>query len=73
LILPVHRKGAGFSRRSSLGEQHLAAARDSAVEEAVDEVFPKLTRRSVTSGTDREGWLRGRAAADLAPPHGTAR
>jgi hypothetical protein len=46
------------------------AARDSAVEDAVDEMFPELTKRSVTSGTDREGWLRGRAAADLAPLHG---
>ena len=46
------------------------AARDSAVDEAVDEMFPELTRHSVASGTDREGWLRGRATADLAPLHG---
>jgi Protein of unknown function (DUF2786) len=46
------------------------AARDSAVDQAADEMFPELTKRSVTSGSDREGWLRGRAAADLAPLHG---
>jgi hypothetical protein len=46
------------------------AARDSAVDQAVDEMFPELTRHSVASGTDREGWLRGRATADLAPLHG---
>jgi hypothetical protein len=43
------------------------AARDSAVEHAVDEMFPDLTRHSVTPGTDREGWLRGRATVDLPP------
>jgi Protein of unknown function (DUF2786) len=46
------------------------AARDSAVDQAVDEMFPERTRHSVASGTDREGWLRGRATADLAPLHG---
>jgi hypothetical protein len=46
------------------------AARDSAVDQAVDEMFPELTQHSVTSASDQEGWLRGRAAADLAPLHG---
>lgn len=46
------------------------AARHSAVDQAADEMFPELTMRSVASGTDREGWLHGRAAADLAPLHG---
>jgi hypothetical protein len=46
------------------------AARDSAVDQAADELFPELTQHSVTSATDREGWLRGRATADLAPLHG---
>jgi hypothetical protein len=46
------------------------AARDSAVDQAADEMFPELTMHSVASGTDREGWLRGRAVADLAPLHG---
>ena len=47
----------------------MLAARDSAVEQAVDEMFPALTKRAMTSATDREGWLRGRAAADLATLH----
>jgi hypothetical protein len=46
------------------------AARDSAVDQAAEELFPELTQHSVGSASDREGWLRGRAAADLAPLHG---
>ncbi len=45
------------------------AARDHAVDEAVAELFPELTRSTVTSARDQEGWLRGRAAADLATLH----
>jgi Protein of unknown function (DUF2786) len=46
------------------------AARESAVDQAVEELFPALTQRPVTSASDQEGWLRGRAAADLAPLYG---
>jgi Protein of unknown function (DUF2786) len=45
------------------------AARDHAVEEAVATMFPQLTHCAVRSGTDREGWLSGRRAADLASLH----
>ncbi|GAB3962114.1 DUF2786 domain-containing protein [Actinoallomurus acanthiterrae] len=42
------------------------AARDQAVDEAMHAMFPKLTGRRITAGTDREGWLSGQAAADRA-------
>jgi Protein of unknown function (DUF2786) len=67
---------AGVAQRQAVAESPgtdlvpVLAARDGAVKQAVDEMFPELTKRSVTSATDREGWLRGRAAADLAPLHG---
>lgn len=67
---------AGVAQRQAAAESPgtdlvpVLAARDSAVEHAVDEMFPELTKRAVTSVTDREGWLRGRAAADLAALHG---
>jgi hypothetical protein len=46
------------------------AARDRAVDEAVEEMFPELTQHAVNSVHDREGWITGRAAADLATLHG---
>jgi hypothetical protein len=67
---------AGAAQRQAVAESPgtdlvpVLAARDSAVDQAAEELFPELTMHSVTSGTDREGWLRGRASADLAPPHG---
>ncbi|MGH3322705.1 MAG: DUF2786 domain-containing protein, partial [Streptosporangiaceae bacterium] len=42
------------------------AARDHAVDRAVDAMFPELEQRAVSRAYDREGWLSGRAAADLA-------
>ncbi|GAA4621829.1 DUF2786 domain-containing protein [Actinoallomurus vinaceus] len=42
------------------------AARDQAVDEAMRAMFPRLTGRRITPGTDREGWLSGQAAADRA-------
>ncbi|HEX2805757.1 MAG TPA: DUF2786 domain-containing protein [Kineosporiaceae bacterium] len=45
------------------------AARDEAVEEAVAAMFPEVTYRALGSVTDREGWVSGRAAADLATLH----
>ena len=67
---------AGEAQRQAAAESPgtdlvpVLAARDSAVDRAAEELFPELTMHSVTSGTDREGWLRGRATADLAPLHG---
>jgi hypothetical protein len=42
------------------------AARDEAVDRAVEAMFPELGTRTVTSAGDREGWIIGRTAADLA-------
>jgi hypothetical protein len=42
------------------------ARRDARVDEAVTALFPALTTTSISPGYDREGWTRGRAAADLA-------
>jgi hypothetical protein len=33
-------------------------------------MFPELTEHAVSSAHDRDGWLSGRAAADLATLHG---
>jgi len=45
------------------------AARSRAVDDAVAAMFAGRTRSVVTSARDHEGWLRGRAAADLATLH----
>jgi hypothetical protein len=42
------------------------AAREESVEAAVETLFPKLTRHRVGSANNHEGWVAGRAAADLA-------
>lgn len=42
------------------------AAREEEVGRTVDELFPALDQRSVSMGSDPEGWHRGRAAADVA-------
>lgn len=42
------------------------AAREEAVAEVVEDLFPKLVNHRMRSGRDYEGWLSGRAAADLA-------
>jgi hypothetical protein len=42
------------------------AARDQAVDDAVDAMFPKLTDHRMTGITDSEGWISGLAAADRA-------
>jgi len=42
------------------------AARDQAVDRAVDETFPELSEHRVAGGRNYEGWISGRAAADLA-------
>ncbi|GII48561.1 hypothetical protein Psi02_49850 [Planotetraspora silvatica] len=45
------------------------AAREQAVDKAVTALFPRLARSGVMSVNDREGWMSGRAAADLATLH----
>ncbi|GII31281.1 DUF2786 domain-containing protein [Planotetraspora mira] len=45
------------------------AAREQAVDKAVTTLFPRLARSGVMSVNDREGWMSGRAAADLATLH----
>jgi hypothetical protein len=42
------------------------AARDRAIEEAVDEMFGKTKKHRVAARHDMEGWMSGRAAADVA-------
>jgi Protein of unknown function (DUF2786) len=42
------------------------AARDKAVDAVVEEMFPQLTRGSMGSANDYEGWIAGQAAADRA-------
>jgi uncharacterized protein DUF2786 len=42
------------------------AAREQAVDDAVNTMFPQLTEHRMNAITDREGWLSGRAAADRA-------
>jgi hypothetical protein len=42
------------------------AARDQAVDDAVDAMFPELTDHRMTGITDSEGWISGLAAADRA-------
>jgi hypothetical protein len=46
------------------------AAKHRVVDEAVEEMFPELTTHSLNSVNDREGWIAGRAAADLASLNG---
>ncbi len=45
------------------------AARNRVVDEAFDAMFPDMTTFSAGSVNDREGWITGRAAADLATLH----
>ncbi len=42
------------------------AARNQAVDRAVEETFPELAEHRVAGGRNYEGWVSGRAAADLA-------
>ena len=46
------------------------AARHRVVDESFEAMFPDLTRFSAGSVNDREGWITGRAAADVATLHG---
>ncbi|MDL4770593.1 DUF2786 domain-containing protein [Actinomadura xylanilytica] len=46
------------------------AARDRAVEQAVDSLFPNLAKSQAGSVSNYEGWVAGRVAADLASLNG---
>jgi hypothetical protein len=60
------RAGAVDDDRSLLP---VLAARDDAVEDAVEEQFGPLQQSSVSGGTDGLGWTRGELAADRAQLH----
>jgi hypothetical protein len=63
--------GPGRSRGADLVP--FLAAREEAVDDAVDEMFgERLTRSRSVRVTDAEGWTSGRAAADLASLHNRA-
>jgi hypothetical protein len=78
-------EAAGHAEQEAVAEQRAAAgaggrgtdlvpflaARDQAVDDAVDEMFAtaRLTRGRAVRVTDAEGWTSGRAAADLASLH----
>jgi hypothetical protein len=67
---------AGVAERQAVADSPgtdllpVLAARHRAVDEAVEELFPELTQHAVSSVHDREGWITGRAAADMATLHG---
>lgn len=69
-------EAAGAAERQAVADSPgtnllpVLAARHRAVDEAVEEMFPELTQHAVSSARDREGWISGRAAADLASLHG---
>lgn len=69
-------EAAGAAERQATAETPGAnllpvlAARNRAVDDAVDAMFPRLTQKTMRSPGDREGWITGRAAADLANLHG---
>ncbi|WP_169744450.1 DUF2786 domain-containing protein [Spirillospora albida] len=55
------------TERAATGEAlPVLAARDRAVDDAVGALFPRLARSRASSVSNREGWLAGRMAADLA-------
>jgi hypothetical protein len=72
------REGAGESgtrgtRGSGMDLVPFLAAREEAVDDAVDAMFgTRLTRSRAVRATDAEGWSSGRAAADVASLHNNA-
>ncbi|MBB4775793.1 DUF2786 domain-containing protein [Actinomadura livida] len=66
------REAAGRAAESAGGNDlvPVLAARDRAVEEAVGAMFPKLAKGRAGSVSNYEGWVAGRAAADLASLNG---
>ena len=69
-------EAAGAAERQAVADSPgtsllpVLAARHRVVDEAVGEMFPELTQHAVSSVHDREGWISGRAAADLATLRG---
>jgi Protein of unknown function (DUF2786) len=69
-------EAAGAAERQATAEAPgtnllpVLAARNRAVNDAVEAMFPRLTRNTTRSVMDHEGWITGRAAADLANLHG---
>ncbi|WP_433469047.1 DUF2786 domain-containing protein [Spirillospora sp. CA-128828] len=64
---------AADSAAASAGGKDLLpvlAARDRAVDQAVDTMFPNLAKGRAGSVSNHEGWVAGRAAADLASLNG---
>jgi hypothetical protein len=64
-------EAAEHSRRAAEEELSVSlvpalARRQDEVDEAVGDMFPKLTRHRSRSATNREGWAAGRQAADTA-------
>jgi hypothetical protein len=66
----VHQASADSGRAGLLP---VLAARDQVVKEAVDEMFGKTKRHRVSARHDWEGWVSGRAAADVATLQGNRR
>jgi hypothetical protein len=65
--------GAGSARNTGTALVPFLAARQQAVDDAVDELFGDTLRRGRSVRvTDAEGWASGRAAADLASLHNHA-
>jgi Protein of unknown function (DUF2786) len=65
--------GAGGARSAGAALVPFLAARQRAVDDAVDEIFGGTLRRGRSvRATDAEGWASGRAAADLASLHNHA-
>ncbi|WP_207946067.1 DUF2786 domain-containing protein [Actinomadura sp. 7K534] len=66
------REAAGRAAESAGGNDlvPVLAARDRAVEEAVGAMFPNLAKGRAGSVSNYEGWVAGRAAADLASLNG---
>jgi hypothetical protein len=65
--------GAGSARNTGTALVPFLAARQQAVDDAVDELFGGTLRRGRSVRvTDAEGWASGRAAADLASLHNHA-
>lgn len=67
------REGAGESGTRGMDLVPFLAAREEAVDDAVDAMFgTRLTRSRAVRATDAEGWSSGRAAADVASLHNNA-
>jgi len=74
----AQRVGERLAQATAMAQRHAAedaggadllpvlAARSAIVDDAVSRMFPELTTHAIGTAQDREGWFRGRAAADLA-------